>query len=598
MAMRLIVIALFLLIASLGATDRLPGHLLNTDRLFHKKSIPLPHAQSQSQSHSKRQLPADAAGVTTITTPGGVSMRYSEPGTAGICETTPGVSSYSGYIDVAPDVHIFFWFFEARHNAAEAPVTLWLNGGPGSDSLIGLFQELGPCNVTKQNVTRLNPYAWNEVSNMLFLSQPVGVGFSYGSEEAGTRNNITGDFQNSTIGGIDGRYAVINASAVSTTELAAIATWEVLQGFYSVLPQLDSNVTSTDFHLWTESYGGHYGPAFYNYFYNQNLLITNKTISGKQLNFGTLGIINGIIDELIQAPYYPEMAVNNTYGIKAVNDTVYSYMRFACYMKNGCLEQTAFCQSTNETTVSEQSICAEAANMCRDNVESPYYYYGNRGVYDIRHPYEDPTPPTYFVDFLNEAATQQALGVNLNYTMDANNEIYFAFQQTGDFVYKNFLDELTNILDNGVRVALIYGDADYICNWFGGQAVSLAINYSESVQFRSSEYQPFVAAGTEYGEVRQYGNFSFMRMYEAGHEVPYYQPLASLEAFRRVLLGLDLASGTIAFGANYTTNGTAAIGPNATHTETFVSVSATSSGMTSGTASVGAKSTSGVVAAG
>lgn len=32
-----------------------------------------------------------------------------------------------------------------------------------------------------------------------------------------------------------------------------------------------------------------------------------------------------------------------------------------------------------------------------------------------------------------------------------------------------------------------------------------------------------VVDGTEYGEVRQYGNFSFARIYESGHEVPYYQ---------------------------------------------------------------------------
>lgn len=56
-----------------------------------------------------------------------------------ICETTPGVKSYSGFIDLGSDSHTFFWFFEARHNATTAPITLWLNGGPGYDSLQGLF---------------------------------------------------------------------------------------------------------------------------------------------------------------------------------------------------------------------------------------------------------------------------------------------------------------------------------------------------------------------------------------------------------------------------------------------------------------------------
>lgn len=65
---------------------------------------------------------------------------------------------------------------------------------------------------------------------------------------------------------------------------------------------------------------------------------------------------------------------------------------------------------------------------------------------------------------------QSALGVNLNYT-DANNDIYWQFQSTGDFIYGNFLEDLEMILDNGVRVSLYYGDADYICNWFGGQAI-------------------------------------------------------------------------------------------------------------------------------
>jgi carboxypeptidase C (cathepsin A) len=32
-----------------------------------------------------------------------------------------------------------------------------------------------------------------------------------------------------------------------------------------------------------------------------------------------------------------------------------------------------------------------------------------------------------------------------------------------------------------------------------------------------------IVDGTEFGEVRQYGNFSFARIYESGHEIPYYQ---------------------------------------------------------------------------
>lgn len=86
--------------------------------------------------------PANATNVKTITSPGGVTIRYKEPGQDGICETTEGVNSYAGYVDLDDVTHMFFYFVEARKNPDSAPLTLWLNGGPGSDSLIGLFQGL------------------------------------------------------------------------------------------------------------------------------------------------------------------------------------------------------------------------------------------------------------------------------------------------------------------------------------------------------------------------------------------------------------------------------------------------------------------------
>ena len=102
--------------------------------------------------------------------------------------------------------------------------------------------------------------------------------------------------------------------------------------------------------------------------------------------------------------------------------------------------------------------------------------------------------------------------MSINYTSTSSDQVGAGFSETGDFVYRRFLKDLERILDNGVRVALIYGDADYICNWFGGEAVSLEIEYKNSKEFRAAGYTPFMVDGTEYGEVRQYGNFSFLRM--------------------------------------------------------------------------------------
>lgn len=56
--------------------------------------------------------------------------------------------------------------------------------------------------------------------------------------------------------------------------------------------------------------------------------------------------------------------------------------------------------------------------------------------------------------------------------------------------------------------------------------------------------------------------------------MPYYQPVASLEFFRRTLLNLDIAEGKSRIASNYSSPGS----PSATHTEPFVALPSSTSG--------------------
>lgn len=73
------------------------------------------------------QFPANVTDLQTIELEDGRAVRYKEPR---LCETTEGVNSYSGFVDLPDDKHLFFWFFETRGDKARDPTTLWLNGGP------------------------------------------------------------------------------------------------------------------------------------------------------------------------------------------------------------------------------------------------------------------------------------------------------------------------------------------------------------------------------------------------------------------------------------------------------------------------------------
>ncbi|KAK1750434.1 alpha/beta-hydrolase, partial [Echria macrotheca] len=481
-----------------------------------------------------------------------------------ICETTPGVKSYSGYINIPADpkggvpfdTHTFFWFFEARKNPKTAPLSLWLQGGPGSPSIPAALGENGPCFVKPDSKgTTLNPWSWNNEVNLLYIDQPVQTGFSYDKlingiiDETLLPYNVTpvvpgapAPKLNSTV--LMGVFPSQDPkSTVSTASGAARIAWHFMQIWMKEFPVYKPK--DNKFSIWTESYGGHYGPTFADYF-TQQLASDKKAIP---LRLDTLGIVNGCVDILTQMPSYPHMAYNNTYGLQVINETEYN-AAVASFPQCRSLVET--CRSLADAkdpegtgSVAEvNKACSDAFGYCFKTMWSGVQSRG-RNVFDITAMVPGSFPPKYASGYLNSKLIQEELGVPLNFS-GLSTAVSNAFTATGDFVLGKNLAVLGKLVDQGVKVALMYGDRDYQCNWLGGEQISLAIASQTSPAFRKAGYAPIQIDDTHVGGyVRQHGRLSFSRVLGAGHETPWYQPETAYRIFHRVMFNTDVATGKV-----------------------------------------------------
>ena len=411
---------------------------------------------------------------------------------------------------------------------------------------------------------------------MLYIDQPTQVGLSYDTLANITFNTVTGKIvllgddsppkTNATY--LTGTYPSQNRTDTAQgSRNAAIALWHFAQTWFQEFPFYQPNDNRIS--MATESYGGRYGPAFFSFFEEQNQKIENGTWNTKGetavLQLDTLLIINGCIDRQVQWPSYPQIAWNNTYGIKTVNDSVHQDMLDAYYGAGGCRDQIDTCRQlasqydVNNTGINAtvNSICKDAETYCSNDVRGPYLTYSGRNYYDFGQKDPDPFPPPFYEGYLNQPHVQAALGAPLNWTQSSN-VVSAAFRGIGDYPRPGWLADLAYLLDNNIKVTLVYGDRDYACNWIGGEAVSLAIPYSNTPQFSNAGYAPIQTNDTYVGgQVRQHGNLSFSRVYESGHEVPAYQPETAYRIFMRALFNNDIATGQMDTLANrsYSTEG-------------------------------------------
>ena len=463
--------------------------------------------------------------------------------------------------------------------------------------MVGLFQESGPCSVVEiaegQLGTVARDWGWDRSSNVLYIDQPNQVGFSYDTPTNGSLNLLNASMSMPPIAGPLGQpvYTFLNGTfssedyhmTANTTEIAAYAIWHMLQGFLGTFPQYNPgtrpNSTQSGVvgvNLFAESYGGKYGPAFAKLWEQQNMLRRNGSIPSNgtlDIRLSSLGILQGCVDDSIQGRYYPMFAYNNTYRIQAISLEQELTAINSFLSASGCQQLIQSCRDAinasdpqnygNVASVSQ--ICQTAQTNCNDNVIGPYQNSG-RDVYDVSQMTPDPFPPSTYLEYLNTAAVQAAIGAVVNYT-ETNSAVSTAFLSTGDYDRGDQVAEMAYLLSLGVRVALIYGDRDYICNWFGGEAISFAVAaQSPSITpFYSAGYADIVVNNSYIGGVvRQYGNFSFSRIYDSGHLIPAYQPETAFTVFTRIIMGTDISTGESVDLSSYATNGPA----NATYQNT------------------------------
>ena len=97
--------------------------------------------------------------------------------------------------------------------------------------------------------------------------------------------------------------------------------------------------------------------------------------------------------------------------------------------------------------------------------------------------------------------------------------------------------KLSSLLDANVPVLIYNGDKDYICNWLGNQAWTRAMEWPGQADFANATMQPWTIGGQPAGERWAARNFTFLRVYRAGHMVPLDQPAASLQMLQTFLEG-------------------------------------------------------------
>ena len=402
----------------------------------------------------------------------------------------PEFNQFSGYINL-PDTekYIHYWLVESEMDVELAPLVFWTNGGPGCSGLIGFMTEQGPFRPNNVGNLEQNPYAWNKIANMVFLEQPVGVGFSYSNNEDDYR---IGDEQS------------------AKDNLATII------GFLDKFPHFENS----RLFITSESYGGHYMPTLANEIINYN---DAQSEEQNKLNFQGFAVGNPYTDyysgvgaemetywgkQLLPKPLWDKYLQNNcTDPIQQLNSSICSLLILNFMKKIGNLNPYAL----------DYPVCLSQQQLrMREFLREEDENISNAIIYE-------PCEEEYTNEYLNKQEVKRALHV-----MD--NILWEECSRTTKYILADKMlpmQKYYNIILNSkthpnLRILVYSGDDDSVCGTIGTQRWIYDLGFptlqlwetwyntdGQTAGFKTFFKTPF----------SKESRLSFITVHSAGHEV-------------------------------------------------------------------------------
>ena len=426
-------------------------------------------------------------------------------------------NQFSGYLQLSgTSKHIHYWLAESESKPSTDPLVFWTNGGPGCSGLIGFLTEQGPFRPDANGQLQMNDWRWNKIANMVFLEQPVGVGFSYSDNQDDYR---IGDDQ------------------------AAKDNLQTILAFLEKFPEF----ANSPLFITSESYGGHYMPTLAN-----EIIEYNEKGSNKKLNFKGFAVGNPYTDyysgvgaemetywgkQLLPKPSWDKYVANgcldvvNQFNTSVCTESIGDFMKKIGNLNPYALDYPV-CVSAQQVWLNEHVM-----NYARDNDGARVVAADAHKAVPLKDEYQ-PCEDNYSADYLNRADVKADLHVKSNIVWaECSRTVKYEFVDKLKPMEKYYNKILDSKSSPELRVLVYSGDDDSVCGTIGTQKWIWDLGYTTKSMWKVWEVDQQVAGYVTHFNTPHStdSRLIFATVHFAGHEVPTYKPKEAFVLFQAYL---------------------------------------------------------------